>query len=84
MKKFRKSQNSCIQDCNGRYILNGDVIEFRDRWEWYRGSRGLPSKDEVLSDIKKYPPYRHKVDLPQSYELLLSADIQKYWEVVYI
>ena len=82
------SQYTDIKDSNGVDIFEGDVIQFADKWEWYRtnfaGGFLATDKDvdEVKNDHVKYPYERRVVEIPKDYEWLLRGEIQSYWEVI--
>ncbi len=78
-----------VKDKNGTDIYDGDILEFSDKWEWYKGSYGIKmhfAEGENLARLKKQyeeePMERRVIELPANYEFLLSDEIQKYWEVV--
>jgi uncharacterized phage protein (TIGR01671 family) len=72
-----------LTDKNGVDIYEDDVIQFADKYEWYR-SPALTQEDikEILNDHVKYPYERRVVKIPEDYEWLLSGDIKSYWEVI--
>ena len=72
-----------INDKSGVEICDGDIIQFSDKFEWYRSPVMTKSEiDSVLNDHVKYPYERRAVDIPECYEWLLSPEIQQYWEVI--
>lgn len=78
-----------VKDKNGILIFENDILEFSDKWEWYRYSYGIKMRfaDEVKrAELQKQydaePMERRVIKIPESYEWLLSSEIQTYWQVV--
>lgn len=77
-----------ILDMNGTEIFVGDTVRFTDKWEWWRcqfGGGWLATQadyEEVLSNDEKYPYEDRIITFPDSYEWLMSGEIQTRWEIV--
>jgi len=78
-----------IHDKNKVEIFEGDILEFADKWEWYRGSYGikmLAANEERRKELQRQydlePMERREVSIPESYEWLLSSEIKTYWQVI--
>lgn len=78
-----------ILDKNKVEIFEGDILEFADKWEWYRGSYGikmLAANEERRKELQRQydlePMERREVSIPESYEWLLNSEIQTYWQVI--
>jgi uncharacterized phage protein (TIGR01671 family) len=82
-------QSSGVKDMDGNIIYNGDIIQFADKWEWYRseyGARFMLSDDEARAKVQEQydnePLYCRVVDFSEEFDFLLSNDIQQYWKVI--
>lgn len=78
-----------IKDKNKVDIFEGDVLEFADKWEWYKTSYGIKmrfAEPERRAELQKQydaePMERRVIEMPECYEWLLSSEIQTYWHVV--
>jgi uncharacterized phage protein (TIGR01671 family) len=78
-----------IKDSDGVEIYEGAILEFSNKWEWYKGSYGMRMRfadEEALKKLKEdyanEPMERRKIEMPSCYEWILSGEIQSYWKVV--
>ena len=78
-----------LLDKNGVEIYEGSILQFSDKWEWYRCTYGpkllFADKDEkkrLMAEFEKEPYERRVISLPEDYEWLLSSEIQSEWEVI--
>jgi hypothetical protein len=82
MSRFKINQNSHIKDCEGNYIKQGSMVEFIDRYEWYRCITGMPTKEDIVGNFEKYPRILRTIDLPDDYSWILDSEIQTHWRIV--
>lgn len=78
-----------FQDKNGVDIFEGDILEFADKWEWYRTSYGIKMrfaepkrKAELQKQYDAEPMERRVIEMPGCYEWILSSEVQTYWHVI--
>jgi uncharacterized phage protein (TIGR01671 family) len=82
-------QSTGLRDNSEVEIFKGDILEFADKWEWYKTSYGIKMRfasPEVRAELQKQydaePMERRVIEIPECYEWLLSSEIQTYWRVI--
>ncbi len=83
----RQRRKMEIKDRNGTEIYEGDTLRFVDKASWYRNDMfRMWLQDKPQGEINEWldaQPFEERViEFPQSYEWLLSSEIQSEWEVV--
>jgi len=76
-----------IKDRNGAEIYEGDTLRFADKANWYKISLAImrlqgQSSEQVREWLDAQPFEDRVVEFPNSYEWLLSSEIQHEWEIV--
>jgi hypothetical protein len=67
----------------------GDILEFTDKWEWYRSKYGVDmmfaapdKKAELQAAFDAEPMERRLVSIPDCYEEFSADDLKSNWQII--